>query len=510
MRLNEETISSVKKEMLRTNLESGALFQGCIYGNAFSDEEEFIGVGDGRVGEEVNDDMYWRWASMTKIVGLLFLGLCLEENLINLDDPVSKYIPEFSNINTYISDAVAVPDEFDKYGTPVYNMVTKTEKGLGDKITIRDLVNNKSGLGYGFWGLGSMRSSILNPLAVTKSGQRMISFIQHYDKLYELGNTSSDSLVSYYYKNPLTETEILLERIKQPLLCYPGTEKIYGVDQGVLGGVIGRALQMKGFKCTAAQYCQWKIFLPLKMEKTWLCGKGLNPPKDVLEKLTDGYFVRQSNIDEQGGPKVKLNKTYRCFEEEAQGDGFAYQELNRYIVSQTDPPLTDYLAGAFHTSGAGTLSDLCKIIKVFINKGKYKTIDENNKVVFKQLVKETTINFLLSSKMLEPELWGFGDKSFNLLSPYETWTGGMAKTNDLQSPELPFSFGNNTYRWGGYFGNSFIFNTETGNYMVSGTQASAASWQLNTLPNGKPPTSGFQVDAIKLYQLLTSNFDGKY
>jgi CubicO group peptidase (beta-lactamase class C family) len=510
MPLTQNTINNVKKEMAETNSKSGALFQGCVYGNAFSEEEEFIGVGEGRVGEEVNDDMYWRWASMTKIIGLLFLGIGLEENLISLDDRVSKYIPEFSQIDKYISDAIAVPDTFDKYGTPVYNMVTTTEKGLGDKITIRHLLNMKSGLGYGFWGTGSTRASLLNPFAATKSGQKMISFIQYYDKLFELGNTSIDSITSYYYKNPLTETDVILERIKQPLLCYPGSEKIYGVDTGILGAVIGRALQMKGFNCTASQYCQWKIFLPLKMDTSWICGKGLNPPSDVLEKLTDAYFVRQSNIDGQGGINVELNKTYRCFEEDAQGDGFAFQELNRYVVSQNFPSLTDYLSGGFQGGGAGKLSDLCKIFKIFINKGKYKTVDENNNIVLKQLVKEDTINFLLSSKDLEPELWGFGKGTFNLDNPYETWTGGMAKTNDLQSPNIPFSFGNNVYRWGGYFGNTFIFNTDSGNYMVSGTQVSAASWQLKTLPNGNPPTRGFQVDAIKLYQILTSNFDGNY
>ncbi len=46
--------------------------------------------------------------------------------------------------------------------------------------------------------------------------------------------------------------------------------------------------------------------------------------------------------------------------------------------------------------------------------------------------------------------------------------------------------------------------------MISGTQCPLSSWQLTTLPNGSPPTSGYQVNAIKLYQILVSNFNGNY
>ena len=48
--------------------------------------------------------MYWRMASMTKLIGLILLGAALEDKIIkSIDEPVSKYIPEFSNINSMVS-----------------------------------------------------------------------------------------------------------------------------------------------------------------------------------------------------------------------------------------------------------------------------------------------------------------------------------------------------------------------------------------------------------------------
>lgn len=509
MPLNQNTVDNAKNLMKKTNEKSGALFQGCIFGNAFTEDEEFIGVGEGRRGEEVSNDMYWRWASMSKICGLAFLGIALEEELVSLDDPVSKYIPEFSNINSYISNAIPVPGQVDKYGTPVFEMVTTTEEGLGDKITIRHLVTMKSGLGYAFWGLGATRN-LLNAFASVPSGQRMISYIQYWDKLYNTGNTLSDEVVAYYYKNPTSITELILERTKHPLLCYPGTDTIYGIDPTIYCAAIGRSIQSKGWDITPAQYCKWKLFLPLGMDSTWLWTGALNPPNDVLEKLTDAYFVRQSDIDGQKGPNVELNKTYRCLDADAQGDGFAYILLNINLINQKEPPMEDYLTCGLDGSCVGKLSDFAKILKLFINNGKYKTIDENGNEVMVELLKEQTVKFLLSSKVFSPEMWSFGPNSYSINSSYETWAGGMAKVNDLQSPGIPFGFGANVYTWGGYYGNTFIFDTDTGNYIISGTQSPNSSWQLTTLPDGKQPTAGFQVDAVKLYQILTSNFNGDY
>ena len=172
--------------------------------------------------------------------------------------------------------------------------------------------------------------------------------------------------------------------------------------------------------------------------------------------------------------------------------------------------MEDPLTCGLDATGVGKLSDFAKILKLLINKGKYKTVNENGNEVWVELLKEQTVKFLLSSKVLNPEMWTFGSNSYNLSYLYETWAGGMAKVNNLQSPNIPFSFGENVYNWSGYYGNTFIFDTDTGNYIISGTQVSGSSWQLTTLPNGKPPTSGFQVNAIKLFQILTSNFNGNY
>ena len=62
---------------------------------------------------------------MTKFLGLIALGAALEDGLLTLDDQVSKYIPEFKAINTYVSGSERQPG-VDAYGTPNYKMIVTT------------------------------------------------------------------------------------------------------------------------------------------------------------------------------------------------------------------------------------------------------------------------------------------------------------------------------------------------------------------------------------------------
>ena len=65
--------------------------------------------------EKVDDTTIYRLASMTKPITSIAILILLDRGLISLDDPVSKYIPEFENIHVITSDGV----DLGKTKTPV-------------------------------------------------------------------------------------------------------------------------------------------------------------------------------------------------------------------------------------------------------------------------------------------------------------------------------------------------------------------------------------------------------
>lgn len=91
---------------------------------------------DPRTGAAMPTDAVFRIASQTKAVTSVAVMILFEEGRLLLDDPVSKYIPEFKDTT------VAVPE--------------KTKKGPGYKVvpakrpvTVRDLLTHTAGISYG-------------------------------------------------------------------------------------------------------------------------------------------------------------------------------------------------------------------------------------------------------------------------------------------------------------------------------------------------------------------------
>jgi len=141
------------------------------------------GLMDLETNKPMRQDTIFRIYSMSKaITSAAALKLC-DERKLGLDDPVSKYIPSFANLQ------VATPDSSHAPTRP---------------MTVRDLMLHTSGLTYGRVG----------PPAL----------IDAYDRLKPLESAN------------LTE---MVEKLSQaPLAFDPGTDWIYGVGIDVLGRVI--------------------------------------------------------------------------------------------------------------------------------------------------------------------------------------------------------------------------------------------------------------------------------
>lgn len=512
--------TKVEDYLILNNASSGAPFSVCNYGNAFTGSETFAGEGDGRVNTPVNKNMYFRYASMTKFMGMVVLGAALEDGYISsLDDPIANYIDEFNGNGTYINPtSVTNTGNFDSYGSPTYTFDT-IDFSL-NTITIRHLVNGTAGFGYSFLGTGILRSilnELPNPSTNTLCNRNtFIAWLQYIENNPQIGKAD---LLDSFYSNPNdnsfeeTFTESLLNRItKIPFLFKPGTQTIYDICTTVMGSVVGGALQKKGIQKTSTQYFQSRILTPLGITSIWFnCGSS-QPPSNAKSNITDAYFVRNNTyfksidplnpdvnpiINTTGtGINVNSNTLYRCFDASADGDGFTNQANNTYFQNPTSE---DVLAGGYDWSGCGTIPDLCKLLKMLIKKGR----NQQNQ----QVLKAQTVEWILTPKTSQP-MWLFGDDTVNFMYSSAAWCGGFAKfmSNSLT---LPFPCGQNTYYWQCYWGMHYYFDTDTGNYMVSGTQAPACTWyvqepNITTYPYGIIHNPPYEPNDITLWKLTTT------
>lgn len=93
------------------------------------------GMADNQVGKTLKRDDIFRIASQTKAITSTALMMLWEEGKFQLDDPISKYIPEFKN-----------PQVLKSFK---YSDTTWTGESAKSEITIRHLLTHTSGIGYG-------------------------------------------------------------------------------------------------------------------------------------------------------------------------------------------------------------------------------------------------------------------------------------------------------------------------------------------------------------------------
>ena len=93
------------------------------------------GMADNQAGRKMNRDDIFRIASQSKAITSTAVMMLWEEGKFQLDDPVSKYIPEFKNQGVLKSFH--------------YRDTTWTSEPVKSEITIRHLLSHTSGIGYG-------------------------------------------------------------------------------------------------------------------------------------------------------------------------------------------------------------------------------------------------------------------------------------------------------------------------------------------------------------------------
>jgi len=193
-----------------------------------------FGMRDVEAGKPMQPDTLFRVYSMTKPITAVALLMLLEEGRFLLDDPVSKYIPQFRDLKVYAGS------------TEAGFKLTDLER----PITVRHLLTHTAGLSYGLF------------------------YDTPVDDMYRDAGLLSPLIV---LQVPLAELSRQLTEL--PLVHQPGAAWRYSLAYDVIGYLIG-VLADQPFDV----YLQEKVLEPLGMDDT-----GFTVPRDKLDRLAGLY-----------------------------------------------------------------------------------------------------------------------------------------------------------------------------------------------------------------------------
>src|ERR1700756_3472818 len=109
-----------------------------------------FGLRDPDTKEPMTPDTIFRIYSMSKPITTVAAMLLVEEGKLQLDDPLSKFVPEFKDVKVGMQS----PGED---GKPQLDLVPARRP-----ITIQDLMRHTSGLTYGFFGEGLVKKAYVH------------------------------------------------------------------------------------------------------------------------------------------------------------------------------------------------------------------------------------------------------------------------------------------------------------------------------------------------------------
>lgn len=181
---------------------------------------EAYGFADLPSGKKLDKNDIFRIASQTKAITSTAVMMLWEEGKFRLDDPISRYIPEFENAG--VLDTL--------YADGTYETIPAEKP-----ITIRHLLTHTSGIGYG----------------VIDGDPRM-------KKIY-----ADAGIVDLFTTEPVTIKDNIQKLAKLPLHHHPGEKFTYSEGLDVLGYFIEVISGM-----SFSDFLQTRLFEPLGMHDT--------------------------------------------------------------------------------------------------------------------------------------------------------------------------------------------------------------------------------------------------
>jgi CubicO group peptidase (beta-lactamase class C family) len=190
------------------------------------------GMQDREAAKPMRPDSIFRICSMSKPIASVAVMILYEEGHFLLEDPVSKYLPEFKNMKVLVK-----PPQGEPYTIPASH-----------EITIRDLLRHTSGLTYNW-------NADLGPL-------------------YKDANVAHGLLP---YDGTIGDSVQRLAKL--PLLFNPGERWEYSLSVDVLGRLVEVVSGMP-----FDQFLRTRVFDPLVMKDTYFF-----PPENKLDRLATAY-----------------------------------------------------------------------------------------------------------------------------------------------------------------------------------------------------------------------------
>lgn len=259
---------------------SGAVTDGSVVGVSALVFDEgrrvykgHFGYSDREAKIAPSDETVWRIYSMTKPITSALIMDLQEDGLLNIDDPVAKYIPALGQMKVASMGEDGTPKMSDQI-TP---------------MTIKDLLLHRAGLGYGIFGP-------INPV------EELYQKAQLFDHQADLAAT-------------------MAKLSKLPLVAQPGEGWYYSISIDVLGRIaeIAGGAQLRDLM-------QTRIFDPLGMSETgfYLQGDQKDRFAAIYNLKEDGSYTRLerewisrysegNKFQSGGGGLVSTMDDYACF-----------------------------------------------------------------------------------------------------------------------------------------------------------------------------------------------------
>jgi len=322
-------------------------------------------------------DSLFRIYSMTKPVTGVALMIAVDQGLLKLSDPVSKYIPEFKDTKVLLKN-------------------NETES-LKRDITLLDLATHTSGLAYSFSIKGELQDIYLK--------EKIYPY-------YALDTLNDDIKPEKFYKNICSFSKKVAS---VPLAHQPGEKWTYSIGMDILGCVIEKASNM-----TFGEFLKSNLFDPLNMKDTFF-----KVPEEKRQRMTNLYAHHNAfkafSIELPEYLKGKKPKLYLVdsLENSLYYKDITVEDGGSGLVSTAD----DYLNFADMLLNKGVFNG-----KKILSSESYKVLISNqlneNNSRFSGFGMGITLGIALDSKKIRLRR---GDNSF--------FWGGAAKTKFWVDPE---------------------------------------------------------------------------
>ncbi len=207
---------------------------------------EAYGMADNQSNRKMKKDDIFRIASQSKAITSTAVMMLWEEGKFRLDDPVSKFIPEFKNPKVLTSF---------KYHDTSYRAVPADKE-----ITIRHLITHTSGIGYG-----------------------VIDGDERFKMIYE-----KEGITDLFTTEDITIGGSVRKLAGLPLHHNPGEEFTYSEGLDVLGYFIEVVSGMP-----FDEFLRKRLFDPLGMDDTWFYLPVSKADRLVsVQKKENGKWIR--------------------------------------------------------------------------------------------------------------------------------------------------------------------------------------------------------------------------